>query len=76
MSPSATAVVKLSGFKSHRFQLLVDSFGEPRLKRLAETVTECKSKFEWDVPVVNDVLRQSVKIHMDIPRDYFFFLFL
>lgn len=48
--------------------------GEPRLERLAKTVTECKSEFEWVVCVVNDVLRRSVKIHMDIPPDFFFFL--
>ncbi len=60
-------------FKSCRFQLLVDSFGEPKLERLAKPVTKCKSKFEWVVCVVNDVLRRSVKIHMDIPQDFFFF---
>lgn len=59
-------------FKGCRFQLLVDSSGQPRLERLAQTITKCKGKFEWDVCVVNDVLRRSVKIHMDIPQDFFF----
>ena len=60
---------KLSGYW---FQLLVDSFGEPKLERLAKTVTECKSKFEWVACIVNGVLRRSVKIHMDIPQEFFF----
>lgn len=56
-------------FESCRILLHADSFGEPRLERLAKTVTECASNVEWAVCVVNDVLRQAVKIHMAVPGD-------
>lgn len=73
-SPSNNCCSEVIGilFESCRFQLLVDSFGEPKLERLNKTVTKCNSEFEWVVCVVNDVLRRSVKIHMDIPLDFFF----
>lgn len=70
--------MKLSGYslKAAEFQFLVDSSGAQRLKRLAKTITKCKSKFEWVACIVNDVLRLSVKIHMDIPHYIFFLLLL
>lgn len=59
-------------FKNCTFQILEGSFGEPRLKRVGRTVTKCKGNFEWVVCAVNNVPRQSVKIHMGIPLIFFF----